>query len=218
MPATAAPAPLASLAAVREGPSAASLLDPLRRSLLAELAEPASAASLARRTGVPRQRLNYHLRELERGGLVECVAARRKGNCVERLLRATARSYIISPELLGSLGPDPRTAGDRLSAAMLLATAGRTIREVAALDAGARAAGKPLATLSLETEIRFATPEARAAFAEELTAAFAALAARYHAAEAPGGRPFRVTAGVHPALPPSALPAAAPVPSPEQSP
>jgi DNA-binding transcriptional ArsR family regulator len=182
---------------------AASMLQRTRRLLLGHLSEPQSAAGLSRKLGLPRQRLNYHLRELEREGLAECVEERRKGNCTERLLRATARSFVLSPEALGSLGSTPETAADRFSASYLIAAASRVIRDLAAMEPKARAAGKRLATFTVETEIRFASAQARARFAEELAGAVAALAARYHDERAPGGRVFKVLAAAHPAVPPT---------------
>jgi DNA-binding transcriptional ArsR family regulator len=171
-----------------------------RRQLLAHLAEPDSAAGLARRLGVPRQRLNYHLRELEREGFVELVEERRKGNCVERIVRATARAFVISPDALGELGATPEEAADRFSSTYLVSAAARAMRDVAALQAGATRAGKRLSTFTLETDVRFATAEARAQFAEELANAVAALAARYHDGRNPRGRRFRVLAAIHPVL------------------
>ena len=50
--------------------AAASALDPIRSRLLAELTEPASAAALASRMGITRQKVNYHLRALEDHHLV----------------------------------------------------------------------------------------------------------------------------------------------------
>lgn len=171
-----------------------------RRQLLAHLAEPDSAAGLARRLGVPRQRLNYHLRELEREGFVELVEERRKGNCVERIVRATARAFVISPDALGELGASPEEAADRFSSTYLVSAAARAMRDVAALQTGATRAGKRLSTFTLETDVRFATAEARAQFAEELANAIAALAARYHDDRNPRGRRFRVLAAIHPVL------------------
>ena len=66
-------------------------MDATRLRLVRELVEPDSAAGLAKRLGLPRQRLNYHLRELEAAGLLELVEERRRGNCVERIVRAVAR-------------------------------------------------------------------------------------------------------------------------------
>jgi DNA-binding transcriptional ArsR family regulator len=183
---------------VRSAGSAAALLDPTRQQLLLHLREPDSATGLARRLRIPRQRINYHLKVLEGAGLVELVEERRKGNCLERVVRATARAFLISPEALGELGPTAETAADRLSSAYLIAAAGRTIRDVAALEARARKEGKRVATLTLETEVRFASAEARAQFADDLAEAFARIAARYHDDRAPGGRRFRLLASVHP--------------------
>jgi DNA-binding transcriptional ArsR family regulator len=184
---------------IHQPEAAAAALDRTRRMLLGALVEPDSAAGLARRLGVPRQRLNYHLRELERCGLVECVEERRKGNCTERVLRATARSFVISPEALGALGPTAATAEDRLSASYAIAVAARTIQEVSALDTRARREQKRLATLAIDAEIRFASADTRAAFAAELSDAIGNLVAKYHDDAAAGGRRFRLLAVVHPA-------------------
>ena len=194
--------PTAALRVVRDAEPAAALLDPIRQRLLAELRQPDSASGLARRLRLPRQRLNYHLRALESAGLVELVEERRKGNCVERVVRATARTFVISPEALGPLGLSADTAPDRLSSAYLIAAAGRTIREVGALDERAARTRKRLATLTLEGEVRFASAESRAAFAEELAAAVARLSAKYHDERAPEGRRFRLLAAVHPTAAP----------------
>src|SRR5262245_33406040 len=109
---------------VIDNPSrAAVLLDPLRLRLLEELREPDSASGLARRLHLPLQKINYHLRELEKQQLVELVAERRRGNCMERVVRATARTYVISPAALGGLGADPASIQDRFSSTYLVATA-----------------------------------------------------------------------------------------------
>ena len=107
---------------VIEDPAAAEAsLDPIRARLLAELAEPGSASTLAARVGLTRQKANYHLRALERHGLVELVEERRKGNCTERVLQATAASYVISPTALSAVAPDPSRGPDQRSARWLLA-------------------------------------------------------------------------------------------------
>src|SRR3954463_13587906 len=126
-------------------------LDPIRARLLAELGEPGSASSLAPRVGLSRQKVNYHLRALERHGLVELVEERRKGNCTERVLQATAGSYVISPTALSAVAPDPRGDPAQRSARGLPAVAGRLVREGGELITGANAAGKPLATLGIDS-------------------------------------------------------------------
>jgi DNA-binding transcriptional ArsR family regulator len=187
------------MAVVRDAARAASLMDPKRIALLERLAEPGSASSLARDLGIPRQRINYHLRELEKAGFVEFVEERRRGNCVERLVKATARSYLISPEVLGSLGRTPDEQQDRFSASYLMAAAGRLLHELAETAAKAAAARKRVATLTLEADIRFASAEARTAFAEELSSAVAGLVAKYHDQTTPGGRTTHLIVGAYPA-------------------
>jgi DNA-binding transcriptional ArsR family regulator len=187
--------------AVIEDPAVAEVsLDPMRARLLAALAEPASATTLAARVGLARQKVNYHLRELERHGLVELVEERRKGNVTERVLRATAASYVISPSALGAVQPDPANSPDRLSARWLLALAARLVRDVGALIVGADKAGKPLATFGLDAVVRFASSADRAAFAEELTNTVAGLVGRYHDEAAAGGREHRVVLAIHPSI------------------
>ena len=182
-----------------DDPAAAGVsLDPVRARLLAELVEPGSATTLAAKIGLPRQKVNYHLRMLEQHGLVELVELRRRGNMTERVMQATAASYVISPGALGAAAPDPARAPDRLSAHWLIAVAARTLREVGELLNGATKAGKRLATFTIDGEVRFASAADRAAFAEELAGAVTALVGRYHDENAPGGRPHRVVVAVHP--------------------
>lgn len=177
---------------------AAMLMDPLRLRLLEELRQPSSASGLARRLRMPRQRINYHLRELEREHLVEFVEERRRGNCVERVVKATAQTYLISPAVLGSLEADPAVMQDRFSSGYLMAVAARVVSDVAGLRGRADAAGKRLATLTLEGEVTFGSAAERSAFAEELSAALARLVVKYHKGNAPGGRTFRFVVGGYP--------------------
>jgi DNA-binding transcriptional ArsR family regulator len=178
--------------------SATVALDPVRSRLLAELAEPASAATLATRLGIPRQKVNYHLRTLEAHGLVRVAGERRWGGLTERLLEATAAAYVVSPAALGPAAADPGREADRLSAGYLIALAARAISEVGSLLRREREAGKRLATLSIDTDVRFRSAAERAAFAAELTRAVSDLVARYHDATAPGGRSHRLVVVAHP--------------------
>jgi len=191
----------AALGILDELEATAALLKPARVRILELLAEPNSAAGIARRLFMPRQVVNYHLRELENAGLVEFVEERRKGNCTERLVQSRAQSWLIDPGSLGRLRPDPDKIGDRLSSAYLVAAAARLIKEVAGLRRRAERAGKRLGTMTLDATIRFRSPVERAAFAEEMTALFAQLVAKYHDETGPGGRSFRIMLGAWPSIP-----------------
>jgi DNA-binding transcriptional ArsR family regulator len=184
---------------VIEDPAAATVaLEPVRSRLLAELAAPASAAALAARLGLARQKVNYHLRALEAHRLVRVAEERRWGGLTERRMVATARAYVVAPQALGPVAADPRRSADRLSASYLVALGARVVREVGDLLRRAAAAGKQLATLSIDTEIRFRSAAERAAFTAELTETVLTLAARYHDAAAPGGRAHRLVIVAHP--------------------
>jgi DNA-binding transcriptional ArsR family regulator len=185
---------------VLEDPAAAVVaLEPTRSRLLAALArEPASAAALAAATGLPRQRLGHHLRALEGQGLVVEVERRRHGGLTERVLAASASSYVVSPAALGAAAADPGRMRDHLSAAYAVAVAARAVRELGSLLRGATAAGRRLPTLTVDTDIRFRSAADRAEFADELAAAVRGLAARYHDESTPGGRWYRLVAVSHP--------------------
>ena len=184
---------------VIDDPAAATVaLEPIRSRLLSELAAPASAATLATRVGVARQKVNYHLKALEAHGLVRLAERRKWGGLTERLLVATAASYIINPSALGPIAVDPDREVDRLSAGYLIALGARIIREVGDLVRRATETGKRLATLSVDTEVRFRSPTDRAAFTNELTEAIATLVSKYHDASTPGGRAHRLVVVAHP--------------------
>ncbi len=201
---------------VIDDPAAASVaLDPVRSRLLAELRAPASAAMLAERMALPRQRVNYHLRTLEAHGLVVPAGERRWGGIRERHMVAAASQWMVSPGALGPAGVDPEGSLDRLSASYLLALAGRAVRELGALVRGATKARARLATLSVDTVVRFRSPRDRAAFTRELTEAVNALVARYHDASAPEGRSHRVVLLAHPL--PSPIDPTHPPPDKEES-
>jgi DNA-binding transcriptional ArsR family regulator len=177
---------------------------------LAELATPASAAELAARLNLPRQKLNYHLRALEACGLVREAETRKWGGLVERRLVANAEGYVVSPAALGLAAASPERTADRLSASYLIALAARAVREVGKLARLSLSEKRPLATLSIDAEIRFKDAAARAEFSRELAASIATLAAKYHDATTPGGRSHRVVVFAHPKLNPPGVPPRAP--------
>jgi DNA-binding transcriptional ArsR family regulator len=189
--------------AVIDDPSAAVVaLDPRRSRLLAALAEkPASAAAVAAQVGLPRQQVGYHLTALRDHGLVIEVGQRHHGGITERILAASARGYVVSPAAMGTAGVDHTRVSDRFSAAYLVALAARAVDEVGRLLRGAERVGKRLPTLSIDTEVCFASADDRAACAAELAHAVRTIAARYHNDSGPTGRWYRIVAVSHPRLP-----------------
>src|SRR5437667_8160074 len=71
-----------------------------RRQLLERLRQPGSAAQLAAEFGLPRQRVNYHLRVLEQVGLIELVEERPRRGCTERIMRATSHAFLVDPAVM----------------------------------------------------------------------------------------------------------------------
>ncbi len=179
---------------------ALAVLDPVRAKVLAALANPGSATTVADAIGETRQKVNYHLRTLEEHGLVELVEERPRRGLTERVMVASARSYVLAPEVLPDSAADLSKI-DRLSAHYLVAVAARMLGEVGELARRARAANRPLATLTIDSEIRFANAADRAAFASELAETVTTLTARYHDETSAGGRWHRLVVAAHPRMP-----------------
>ena len=167
---------------------AAVLLEPARLRILERLREPDSSAGVARARGCPGSGWDTTSGLWRSSGLLTHVGDRKKRNCVERLLQASARSYVVAPQILGALGRSAEELRDRFSSSYLLAAAARVLEEVTTLQPRAEAAGKLLPTLTLQSEVRFGSARSQNAFVEELVAAFAALVEKHHAPG--GGRPF----------------------------
>ncbi len=185
-----------SVEVIDDAAVAAAALDPLRRTMLALLAEPGSATTIAAALALPRQQVNYHLRVLESHGLVRFVQGRLRRGLTERMMQATATAYIVSTPI----GADPPEVActDRLSARYLVALAARMVREVSGLLRRAEAANQQLATLSIDIELRLASAADRAAFTAELSEAIRTVVARYHDESAPSGRWHRLVVASHP--------------------
>lgn len=170
-------------------------LTPLRRRLLAQLVELASATEAAAALGLSRQTANYHLRVLEKAGLVELVELRQRRGCTERILRTSAEAFVVDPSVMGRR-PDPLVARDVYAAEHLVAVAGQTVRDVARMHAAADRQGKRLLTFTIEANVGFAQPADVHRFTDELALAVAEVAQRCGSA---GGRRYRVVIGGHPA-------------------
>jgi hypothetical protein len=193
-----------ALALVRDGGHAYSLLRPIRRRILEALNEPDSASGVARRLRLPRQVGNYHMGELARARFLLPAGRRRRRNFLDRCYVASARTYLLSPEILGGLGASSRVTEDRFSSAFLLGLAGQIQTELGRVCALAESAGKTVATFSLNSVFRFVSPEQRAAFAEDLERSVLGAVARHTspATRAEGaqveGRPFRLAVACYP--------------------
>lgn len=178
---------------------AALLAAPVRQRILEALAEPGSASGVAKRLGLTRQVATYHFRQLEDAGFLTLVREEAKRGCTERFFQRSAEHFVVSNGVVGKSGLDARRLKDRFSSTYLAAMASQVADEVGRAQKDAGAAGRSLPTLAASVDIRFRSPADRAAFADELMGAIAALAAKYHDDAAPDGRTYRAVVGAYPA-------------------
>ena len=171
------------------------LAHPVRVRVLEALREPASAAAAARAVGQPRQNVNYHLKELERAGLVRKVGERRNGNFIEALYQAIAPTIVISPRAAWG---DPRRVEalrEQMSLEHLVLTGERLSRDEAALLDRAAFDGEEIASAAVEAEVQFDSEDARAAFMREYLKAVGPLLRKYGQKK---GTPYRVVLATYP--------------------
>jgi hypothetical protein len=197
---------------VLEAPRAGVLLHPLRQEVLREAREPSSSTEIAHRLDLPRQRVNYHVRELAKARFLRKAGRARKRNLWEQRWVATARSYQVSPEVLGPIGAETGRIADRFSAAYLLALGERMQRELGRAALAAEVGSQRLSTLSVEGELRFDSAEQRRRFAVALHNAFTEVVL-HHASPyrrpdggVASGRPYRLVVGCYPIPPEPASP------------
>ncbi|MEM6994292.1 MAG: helix-turn-helix domain-containing protein [Myxococcota bacterium] len=186
------------VAMVHSSAQASALLDPLRQRIIMHAQAPVSAANIAEQLGLPRQRVNYHVRALANAGLLRKAGTRRKRNLTEQRYVASARAFVVAPTVLGPLAADPRRITDPLSAGKLLALAGRLQSELGESAAQAADEDKRLSTLSIEADLEFESPTQRAAFARALSQAVTDVVGRFSNNPGSGGRPFRLVVGCYP--------------------
>ncbi|WP_433337128.1 ArsR/SmtB family transcription factor [Spirillospora sp. CA-294931] len=173
---------------------AEALLKPPRIEVLRQLAEPASCTEVAQRLGQTQQRVYYHVKRLVDAGLATQVAERRVRGINEGVYQASARSYWLSPRLVGRIG-GLRRARDELSLGRLLDLMEEVQEEVAALDPGA----PELPSVAVSGEIRV-RPEQRQAFLDDLRDTLQDLFTRYGGAE---GDAFKLALACYPRPAPS---------------
>jgi DNA-binding transcriptional ArsR family regulator len=202
-----ADSPLRELAYVADRRQATELLHPLRLRILNLARRPSSATELGKRLGLPRQRVNYHVRALARSGLLRPAGRRRKRNMIEQHYVASASAYVLSPEVLGPMAADWRGIQDTASAAYQIALAEQVRADVARAWQGAEREKKRLPTLSVKSQFRFQSAEERESFARALQEALVEVIARHTSpnlredGSAAPGRAYRLVLTCYPYVP-----------------
>ena len=180
---------------VRDAARLGALAHPMRVQILALLRDPGSAATVARSLKQPRQKVNYHLKELETAGLIEPVGERRVGNFVESLYRAAARTFLVSPEVTWADGRRSETLGRQHSLQTLVLLGERLQRDAAMLLDRAAFEGEEIASASVVAEARFENEADREAFLGEYVRTTAELLERHGNKD---GEPYRVILAAYP--------------------
>lgn len=170
---------------------------PTRLRILDLLRRPDSAAGVARSLGEPRQRVNHHVRELARVGLVTPAGERRRGNFVEQLYEAVAGTFVVSGRATWADGHRLEAMADQLSLRNLVEFGERLQRDAATLLDRAAFDGVEVPSATVEATVRFVDAQARAAFLDEYLAATSALVERYATGH---GTEFTVGLVVHPTI------------------
>jgi DNA-binding transcriptional ArsR family regulator len=181
---------------ILESEELSAVSSPFRQRLLEALTTPDSAASLARRYDMSRQRIGYHMRDLEKAGCIEQAGERQQRGLTEKLYRTRPLAYVHSPP-----SSDLLSRRDRFSWAALVNLVGRTLADLVALRRGADAQGKRLATLGIEAEVYFDTPAQRKAFTEDLIDAVEGVLREHERPVVEKSRGFRVIVGAFPKPP-----------------
>jgi DNA-binding transcriptional ArsR family regulator len=173
------------------------LLKPLRIDMLRLMTAPRTCPELGEALGETPQKIYYHVKVLEQAGLVEKVAERRVGGIMEGLYQAVARSYWLSPRLVGALGGEG-AARDQLSLGYIVGLAERLQTDIGTL---ARWVDVDTPSLGLTAEIYLEDGARRAEFLEELRASVQAIAEKYGAVTGEERDPqaFRLMIACYPA-------------------
>ena len=176
---------------------AEALLKPQRIEVLRELAVPRSCTEVGHRLGQTPQRVYYHVRRLVDADLVAQVAERRVRGISEGIYQAGARSYWLSPGVVGRLdlrSDDPATGSPSRDVAHLehlLDLAERVQADIAALD---RAAPE-LPSIGVTGQVRVPA-DRRERFLAELRTVLQDLFARF---DGPTGDAFALAVACYPA-------------------
>jgi DNA-binding transcriptional ArsR family regulator len=193
-----------AVATIEDSEQIGALSHPVRARILESLRAPGTAAGLARQLGRSRQVVGYHLKELERVGLVRPAGERRKGSFIEQLYQATARRFLVSPRFAADPERLAALFRDQVALAQLSELGERVQRSAAELIEHAAESGDEIPSASVEAEVRFADESARAAFLSEYVESLKALLAKHGGAgrdDRAEGEVFRVAFAAYPEAP-----------------
>lgn len=168
---------------------ARSLLHPVRVLLLHYLVQPRTCRELSEILNVTQQRLNHHLKELKKAGLIRIVSKKRKGNLLEGVYERTSKTYWFSPKLALPQKLSDHEVQDQLALHHLLLMAETLQADIARLLRNTSNTDIP--NMGFEAEIVLKNDEEREAFTHDALRAFHSIAEKYQTGTDSGSR-FKV--------------------------
>jgi DNA-binding transcriptional ArsR family regulator len=146
------------------------LTDPLRLRIAETLTDtPMTVTQLGQQFGTAPARIYYHLRELERVGLVELVETREKGGILEKYYQTVARNLIASASLKRTISSDDMIA----TLSQLLQQASLHFLKAAVLSQQEPEHGRK--SVQLITKTHWLTDEQFQSLMDQISALFASL-------------------------------------------
>ncbi len=130
---------------------------------------------------------------------------------IEQRFVSSAVAFLLSPELLGPVGPDWRRVGDPGSGAYLLAVASQMETDLIRTGTARPGGAEKETVLTLKSQFRFVSPAQREQFTAALREAVVEVIAR-HTSPASDGSPaktYRLVLGCYPYLRETGAPPAA---------
>lgn len=175
---------------------ATALLNPLRAEILSKMKEPASSAEVARMIKETSQKVNYHVKALEKVGLVNRVGTRNVRNLVELLYQAISKTFVLSE----SLGWEPEAVQkmkDQGSLKHLITTSERIKRDAFyLLERSDQSEMIPSATLDMTVQLE--NEELRKEFVQEYMTMMKTLVDKYQRSHVSAGNTYNVVVAIYP--------------------
>ena len=162
---------------IEEVEQAVSLLKPIRIEILRQMEQPCTCPELADYFDESSQKIYYHVKALEKSGLVEKVEEKRVRGVVEGYYQAKARSYWLAPSLVGKVGTETLSR-DQKNLQVLLSLAEEVHDDLGKLANQAQS-GDDVPSLSLSAHIYLPDGDRRSEFLEEVALLFQSLARKY---------------------------------------
>lgn len=180
---------------VTEPEQAAALLHPVRSELISLLKEPRSATELSKRMNDSAQRINYHLKALEKVGLVVRAGTRNVRNLVEVLYVSAGRSFLLS-DSLGLSSDTIKKLQDQTALAHVLSLTEKIKRD--AISLMEQSEDEEIPSAVMEMELALSDIEHRNAFLQEYADMLTTLIQKHHRPNEENAEMYHVSMAMYP--------------------